>query len=165
MQRALDRYDQGITPSEIYVINQLEAMRLTDLAWKVVTEDTICHCWEKTDILPDMSTPPPTSNPLSELEWSMSDSLDALEECDVLQKNNHIDLEELVNSAAEQIVVEETLEEEICSAVLEWHVEGDVIAIIDDEPETSLPSCTDALAAVATLQQYIWVLMGTLRVV
>ncbi|VDB94717.1 unnamed protein product [Peniophora sp. CBMAI 1063] len=165
MQRALNRYDQGITPSEIYVINQLEAMRLADLAWKAVTEDTIRHCWEKTGILPDMSTPPPTSNPLSELEQSVSDSLDALEERGVLQKNNRVDLEELVNSAAEQIVVEETSEEEICSAVPERHAEGNVIVIDNDEPETPLPSRTDTLAAVATLQQYISGVDGTLHIV
>ncbi|VDB96612.1 unnamed protein product [Peniophora sp. CBMAI 1063] len=130
-------------------------MRLADLAWKAVTEDIIRRCWEKTGILPDMSTPPPTSNPLSKLEQSVSDSLDALDECGVLQKNNCVDLEELVNSAAEQIVVEETSEEEICSAVPERHAEGNVIVIDNDEPETPLPSRTDTLAAVATLQQYI----------
>ena len=33
---AIDHYDQGITPSNVYKINQLEAMQLADAAWQEV---------------------------------------------------------------------------------------------------------------------------------
>ena len=33
IQQAIDHYDTGVTPSEIYDIDQLEAMWLTDIAW------------------------------------------------------------------------------------------------------------------------------------
>jgi hypothetical protein len=33
IQHAIDHYDTGVTPSEIYDINQLQAMRLADAAW------------------------------------------------------------------------------------------------------------------------------------
>jgi hypothetical protein len=33
IQRAIDHYDEGITPADIYEINQLQAMQLADLAW------------------------------------------------------------------------------------------------------------------------------------
>lgn len=42
-QRALDRYDEGITPGQIYDIDQLQAMQLADLAWDEVTKDTIAN--------------------------------------------------------------------------------------------------------------------------
>ena len=41
IQRAIHRYDANITPSEIYDINQLQAMRLADLAWHEVDTTTI----------------------------------------------------------------------------------------------------------------------------
>ena len=34
IQRAVDRYDEGITPAEIYDINQLQAMRMAESAWR-----------------------------------------------------------------------------------------------------------------------------------
>src|SRR5260221_8354083 len=54
IQRSINRYDTGITPSNIYDINQLQAMRLADLAWHEVDTTTIRHCWHKAGILPDM---------------------------------------------------------------------------------------------------------------
>jgi len=41
IQRAIDRYDEGITPAKIYDINQLQAMRIADLAWRDVDTTTI----------------------------------------------------------------------------------------------------------------------------
>jgi hypothetical protein len=51
MQRALERYDVGITPGEIYHIDQLTAMRLADEAWRQVNQDTIRNCWKKSGII------------------------------------------------------------------------------------------------------------------
>ncbi|KZV59542.1 DDE-domain-containing protein [Peniophora sp. CONT] len=170
MQRSLDRYDQGITPSAIYALNQLEAMRLADLACKAVTQDTIANCWKKTGILPELllpstgapasivadSTSTPSSDPLTEAEQSVSDSLDALEARSVLQKSNCVDLEELVNAVAEQITTDDTSEENICEAVKQWHAAENVIDVDDDDDEaTPMPTRREALGAVATLQQYV----------
>ena len=50
---AIDCYDEGITPANIYGINQLQAMRLADVAWNEVDTTTIKNCWKKAGILPD----------------------------------------------------------------------------------------------------------------
>ena len=55
IQHAIDRYDSGITPSEIYDINQLEGLAQT--AWHEVDASTIQHCWLKAGILPDSAFP------------------------------------------------------------------------------------------------------------
>ncbi len=44
--RAIDRYEQGITPSDVYVINQLEAMRLAGSADPKVVEMERRHIQE-----------------------------------------------------------------------------------------------------------------------
>ena len=40
IQQAIDCYDEGITPANIYKINQLQAMRLVELAWQDVDTTT-----------------------------------------------------------------------------------------------------------------------------
>jgi len=59
IERTMNHYDAGTTPAEIYDINQLQAMRLADAAWREVDTTTIRHCWRKADILPAMPTPLP----------------------------------------------------------------------------------------------------------
>ena len=72
IQCALDCYNQGVASTNIYTINQLQAMHLVDLAWKAVKQDTIQHCWEKTSILSDITASPSSDdtsfNPVSNLE-------------------------------------------------------------------------------------------------
>src|ERR1700678_4298265 len=41
IQRAINCYDEGITPANIYEINQLQAMQLAELAWRDVDTTTI----------------------------------------------------------------------------------------------------------------------------
>jgi hypothetical protein len=41
IQRAIDRYNEGITPAQIYDINQLQAMWIADAAWRHVDTTTI----------------------------------------------------------------------------------------------------------------------------
>jgi len=41
IQHTIDCYDEGITPSQIYEINQLQAMHIADLAWREVDTMTI----------------------------------------------------------------------------------------------------------------------------
>jgi hypothetical protein len=59
IQRAVDLYESGTTPSKIYDIDQLEAMQLARNAWKNIDTTTIRNCWQKANILPDMSSSTP----------------------------------------------------------------------------------------------------------
>jgi hypothetical protein len=164
MQRALDRYDEGITPSDIYDIDQLQAMRLADLAWKQVTPKTIANCWRKSGILPDRSHPSESapaiddeSDDANDAEKGLLDSLEQLQEVGVLQKSNTVDLEDLVHNPAEQII-EDATDEEIADAVRKLHQAeedrekngGD-----DDEEIDPKPSRQEALQAVSTLSRYL----------
>jgi len=56
IQQAISCYDEGVTPSEIYDINQLQAIWLADLAWHKVDTTTIRNCWHKAGILPTMDS-------------------------------------------------------------------------------------------------------------
>jgi hypothetical protein len=44
IQYAIDRYDDSVTPAHIYDINQLQAMRLAEVAWREVDTTTIRNC-------------------------------------------------------------------------------------------------------------------------
>ncbi|CDO71465.1 hypothetical protein BN946_scf184909.g59 [Trametes cinnabarina] len=69
IERAIDRYDSGISPAQIYEIDILTAMRIADAAWRAVNVTTIRHCWRRAGILPDfapIAIPTPTL-PISSL--------------------------------------------------------------------------------------------------
>ena len=93
IERAIDRYDEGITPGKIYEISQLQAMRMANAAWNEVTTTTIRNCWHKAGILPEInsssssstraqpSIPIPsllTSDPADEAEKQVEAALDDL---------------------------------------------------------------------------------------
>ena len=63
IERAISHYDEGVTPSKIYDIDQLHAMRLAEAAWQDVDTTTIQNCWRKSGILPKMDTSTATSQP------------------------------------------------------------------------------------------------------
>lgn len=44
IQQAVNQYDEGVTPAEIYNINQLQAMRMAESAWQDVIPSS-CHLW------------------------------------------------------------------------------------------------------------------------
>ncbi|KAK2459337.1 hypothetical protein APHAL10511_008651 [Amanita phalloides] len=96
IQHAIDRYDCGITPSQIYDINQLEAMQYADEAWDNVDVMMIRHCWHKAGILPNNISSFTPSLPISALvnpvedkaEKMVKDTLDRLELTGVLQSSN-----------------------------------------------------------------------------
>ena len=90
------------------------------------------------DTTASLSSDDTSSNLLSDLEQSVSDSLDALDARGVLQKNNRVDLEDLVNSAAEIIEGEESSEEEICTAVLQRCAEENTIIVDDSDDDDEL---------------------------
>jgi hypothetical protein len=135
--RATDRYDNEVDPSKIYDIDQLEAMRLADLAWNQVDTTTIRNCWRKSGILPDNSntseTLPPPSIPITSLlsspapadpttraENDIADSLAELEKRGVLPRANRMDIDELLNPAPErEIITMNVSDEEIFESVRE----------------------------------------------
>jgi hypothetical protein len=148
IQRAIDRYIANVTPSEIYDINQLQAMRLADLAWHEVDTTTIRHCWQKAGILPPIdssvlaqaaaATQPaipissllhiPSSSriardqdPIVATESELRCALDDLEKTGVLQSKNRMDIEALLNPSEESRMTDDTTDEEICQAVLAAH--------------------------------------------
>lgn len=57
VQRAVNRSHEGISPADIYQIDQLQAMRIADIAWNEVDATTIRNCWKKAGILPPPEEP------------------------------------------------------------------------------------------------------------
>ncbi|TFK91129.1 DDE-domain-containing protein [Polyporus arcularius HHB13444] len=167
IERAINRYDSGITPSAIYDINQLEAMRLAEAAWREVDATTIRHCWRKAGILPifpDTPVPMPTipissllrtdaPDPVAEAESSVERALDELVDTGALQKANRMDLNSLLNPAVEAQVISEISEEDIFCAVQEQKETGDG-AGGDDEPVEVCPTRSEVLQAAALLTRY-----------
>ena len=175
--RAIDRYDNEVDPSKIYDIDQLEAMRLADLAWNQVDTTTIRNCWRKSGILPDNSntseTLPPPSIPITSLlsspappdptaraENDIADSLAELEKRGVLPRANRMDIDELLNPEPErEIIATNVSDEEIFESVRERR-RGEEMMEINGGDDTNeeiidMPSHRDALAASLTLQRYV----------
>jgi hypothetical protein len=147
IQRAVDRYDEGITPAEIYKINQLQAMRMADLAWRSVDAATIRNCWHKAGILPDVDCPfsshanqryqplitissllhdssesdsdesSSQMDPVMHAKNQVQTALNDLVATGALQKTNRMDIESLLNPAGESHDLDETSDTEIYQAV------------------------------------------------
>ncbi|KAG6872986.1 hypothetical protein C0992_009213 [Termitomyces sp. T32_za158] len=176
IERAIDRYDLGVTPSETYNINQLEAMRLADAAWKEVDATTIRHCWHKAGILPDMdqhaaepSIPVAALNidstskldPIAEVEKEVKKVLDQLQLIGVLQPQNRMTVEALLNPADEAHHMEQATDEDICQAVLDARqaqedaeMTGGVDDINDDAPVQARPARREVLQAASLIKSY-----------
>ena len=179
IQRSINRYDSGITPSEIYNINQLEGMRLAQTAWHEVDTSTIRHCWLKSGILPDSvfqtnNLPAPritvssllcADDPVKSAERAVESSLDELQQTGVLQQVNHLKIEDLLNPEPERQVTEDATDEEIFHTVMARCAAGediDVVGGVDDEDDDAEilphPSRRAALEATATLERYVSIL-------
>ena len=63
VHRAIDLYEAAVTPSQIYDIDQLDAMRLADEAWNEVNTTMIQNCWHKAGIFPDTDSDLPVVQP------------------------------------------------------------------------------------------------------
>jgi len=176
IQCAIDRYDSGITLSEIHDINQLEGMRLAQTAWHEVDASTIRHCWLKAGILPDSafptnSFPPPritvssllcADDPINAAERNVESSLNELEQTGVLQRTNRLKLDDLLNLEPERQIIEHTTDEEIFHAVIASHTAEESMELVggadDDDDDAEIlprPSWRAALEAAATLERYI----------
>ena len=172
IRRAIDRYDQGITPSDIYCIDQLEAMRLAEVAWQLVDASTIKHCWIKSGIIPEnfyqahianiaipISTLIQVRDPLLDAEHEVERALDVLEKTGVLQRENRTSLEALLNPVEEQDIVEVCSDMDIFKAVMRDTEGRETSGMDDGEEEVAAdipqPSRAEALSAVGTLQRYL----------
>ncbi|KAJ7787454.1 hypothetical protein B0H14DRAFT_3505463 [Mycena olivaceomarginata] len=162
---ALDRYDENIPPANIYDINQLEAMRLADLAWNEVSGKTMANCWVKGGILPANET---IARVVQELEDEAEDDgvaelsqvLNELQLTGILQPANRLDTEHLID-VAEERMMEDVTDEDIFDAVM-TATEGEQNREInhgDDDPADSpvilKPTRLAALQAAATLRSYL----------
>ena len=180
---AVDLYEAGVTPSQIYDIDQLEAMRLADEAWNEVDTTTIRNCWRKASILPDTDLPivqpslrvpisslvhatdsSETSNsldPILQAESDVGHALDDLESTGILQCSNRMNLTELLNPASEAHDVFDVTDHDIYTAVMDAKKvqEG-----MDSEGSSSnsnapianeaTPTRNKALHTVCTLRKY-----------
>lgn len=183
--RAVARYDQGITPSEIYNIDQLHAMRLANAAWWKVDTTMIRNCWHKSGILPlspDTDVDPATvaslpspSLPISALihntahpedtisdpELELNNALDTLVQTGALQAQNRMDIETLLNPEQEKVLVEEISDEELFRTVMEAREMQEMSGItgsddIDDSsPVKPQPTHVEALRAISLITDYI----------
>ncbi|KAG9224060.1 hypothetical protein CCMSSC00406_0010193 [Pleurotus cornucopiae] len=167
--------DQGIIRSDIYKIDQLEAMHIADAAWNNVDASTIRNCWAKAGILPNsllsgaQSAPPhvPVSSLLnanlldhdhSLTEQHLNESLKELQAHGVLRWKNMMNLDELLNPSEERILVNHSSEEEIFDAVMfqsatDMPIDDENTS--DNEQVVPKPSRKDALMAVSVLRGYI----------
>lgn len=175
IERAIDRYDEGITPGKIYEINQLQAMQMANAAWNEVTSTTIRNCWHKSGILPEIDSssssstraqpiPIPsllTSDPVVDAEKQVEASLDDLITKGALQPCNRMDIKNLLNPAGESQVSTEASDEEIFQSVMDAIEARTNIDIngrddVDDgvaiEPQ---PTRHEVLKAVSTISKYI----------
>ena len=175
IQWAIDRYDADVTPSEIYEINQLQAMQLANHAWHEVDTMTIRHCWRKADILPPMDssaiaqpTVPISSllhtfshdqDPIIATENELRCALDDLENTGVLQSKNWMDIKALINPPDESRMTKDTTDEEICQAVLAAHekqtANGGDDTIEDDASPEPHPTYCEVFRAASVINRYV----------
>ena len=177
IQRAINRYDGGVTPAEIYEINQLDAMRLANQAWNEVDTTAIQNCWRKAGILPDMAPSPliqpsfPIASPIhttethddsiARAEALVQDVLDDLEKTGALQPSNRMSITEFLNPAAETHNLLEATENDIYEAVMDAQRVRNGLNVDDDDLENDVapakpgPTRREALQAVLTLQEYV----------
>ena len=178
IQRAIDLYDTGTTSSaEMYDIDQLDAMRLADLAWREVDTTTIRHCWRKAGILPDMDssapaqptvpissllhTPSHNQDPITVAETLLRDALDDLEANGLMPHRDRMDLDSLLNPLKESQVIEATTDEEICQAVLAARSaqengpsNGGDNDVEDDTPAEPCPTYHEVFQAASVINRY-----------
>ena len=178
IRRAIDRYDEGITPAEIYDINQLQAMRLADTAWRNVDVTTIRNCWRKAGILPErdstvsqpsipvaslLHNPSSETDPVIHAEKQVEAALNDLVATGALQTKNRMEIESLLNPAGESHTLNESSDEEIFQAVMDSIAARENIDAtggddVDDSefiPIEPRPTRRDVLKAVSTISKYV----------
>jgi DDE superfamily endonuclease len=179
IQQAINQYDEGITPANIYNINQLQAMQMADEAWKEVDTTTIRNCWCKAEISPDLtstsSCTTQPSIPISSLVHDTSSQMDLIVEAErqvqivlddlvaagALQTQNQIDINALLNPDGESQVLTETSDKEIYHAVMDSIKARENIDINggddvdDDSPLEPHPTRREVLRVLSTIGKCI----------
>ncbi|KAF9228610.1 DDE-domain-containing protein [Gyrodon lividus] len=174
----IDRYEAGVTPAEIYKIDQLKAMRLAQDTWNEVDTTTIRNCWQKANILPDSATSSPTQPilPISSLihltdamgdaithaETLVKNALDDLEATGALQPSNRMDIATLLSPAVETYNMFDATDEDIFESMMDVKMLQERNAKDDnnddiDNSEPQAPGLTrrEALQAMLMLKKYI----------
>lgn len=181
IQCCIDWYDSGVTPAEIYYIDQLEAMWLADIAWKEVEAMTVLHCWRKAGILPNNTNTPAVAHdvsssipslfnladPLSFTEKDVKCTIDSLQSRGVLQPSNHMGIENLLNPVQERDFMNDDSgndENGIYKAVMNAVNAREMSEVNGGDDDTDndclladpCPSRCEAMAAVSVVQCCIW---------
>ena len=171
-----------ITPSDIYTIDQLEAIRMAQVAWNEVNTTTIQNCWRKAGILPtppalpsfeqleptvpisslihstDSDTAATTLDCISHTKTLITTVLDKLEATGALQHSNQMDIPELLNPAIETNNIFGATNEDIYNSMMEARKlkEQDGLGDGDDvdTPELVLTRW-EALQAAFILKRYL----------
>jgi hypothetical protein len=139
-------YEAGVTPSEIYDINQLEAMQD---AWNNVDTTAIQNCWQKannSDV-----------DPAAHVKTFVKTALDDLEATGALQRSNRMDIAELLNPVVESHNL--STDEYIFNCVMdakkfERNAGGDVDDHIDI-PAPAGPTRRESLKAALMLRKQV----------
>jgi hypothetical protein len=128
-------------------------MRLADLAWHGVSPQTIANCWQKSGILPTSSFIATIMSDVEDenaAETGLSDALNQLEACGVLQPGNRLNMSALMEMPEEQ-VQEDATDEEIHELVQKMRadrenqeINGGDDGLNDPSPEPK-PSRKEAL--------------------
>ena len=165
---AVDCYDEGITPANIYDIDQLQAMRLADTARNEVDATTIKNCWKKVGILPDTlpaPSQPPTISISALIEGvvcaknELNEALDQLQSTGVLHQKNRMNIEFLLSCPEENLNIDLATDQDIFEAVMEaWEAEDNLNingGDDDEEPISSKPLSSDVCKAVTTITDFL----------
>ena len=163
--RSIDRYNSGVPIADIYAINQLEAMRIADEAWRDVNADTIRHCWRKAGILPDNldprsptpsipieSLPTAPLDPISHAEATLTTAIDSLVDTGMLRHLDRMDLNEILDPVEESAAAEVWTDEEIFQAVLEGDEDSEDAS--QAEPILPQPTRQEVFSAVEVLRRF-----------
>ncbi|EGO20629.1 hypothetical protein SERLADRAFT_452720 [Serpula lacrymans var. lacrymans S7.9] len=175
ISHTIDHYNTDVTPSKIYNIDQLEAMRLAQDAWNRfyyrVDTTTIWNCWTKAGILPDsppsraqptvpisslVHTPDIVINPIAHSETLVENALDKLEATGALQRSNRMAVAELLNPAFESHNIFNATDEEICKSVMDAKILRETGNDDGDDGDIFAPGPTrnEALQAALVLRNF-----------
>jgi hypothetical protein len=154
LERALDLFANGA--DDIYNINQLQAMRLICTAWEDVRNETMVHCWQHAEILPDEVTVVINSDEQAEV-------LSRIKECytninSVRPNQMHLSVEELVCPAEEndEVALESLTDDEIIDYVIKNSEMEESESVNDNEEDVQpVMSITDACTAIENLEHFI----------
>ena len=152
---------------DVYAIDQLQAMRLIDEAWKNVSSETIAHCWHKVGILSaDIDSGSPSKGSHLETvencdqEAALAEIKDCYEEFNRIRPHHaQLSIEEPVSPTGENdaIALENLKDNEIIDYVLKNRGSEQGVVNSDDDsnsdweqevrPTVSIDSALDAIKA------------------